>query len=158
MRRIFSTLVALYFLFAAVVAIAQPMDVRAEEDESDFAYSAVHRLYFVKTTGTIKVGWCIHDTWTCEDSEIRGWEYSREKFYIIEDKDGNKNNADYEFSIPRAGLWRIEFRYMINGTWHNWTPSTKPNTNTADCGEGRTSPHGWWVYAELGSVTGGGID
>lgn len=159
MRKIFTLLVAMYFILAAVVAVAQPTDVRAQEDDQPLGtYSATHTLHFVKTTGTLKVGWCAIEGWTCEDSEIRGWEYGREQYYVIEDKDGDPHNAYYEFSIPKAGLWRIEFRYKLNGTWHSWTQSTKSNTNVADCGEDGISPHGWWLYVELGTVSGGGID
>jgi len=146
----------LIILLTATFAFANPTDFKLVGAEEVF--KATHELIFITTQNTLTVAWCISETWRCEVVEIRGWEYSRDKYYSLPDLDGDPGNHSMQYKIPKAGLWRIETRYKdLSGNWSSWNNSTHPNNNTAECGPDGVSPDGWWLYVELGKVTGGGI-
>jgi len=145
------------FVAAVIMALGSP-EYLVVDDSTHF--KATHETIFVTTTDTLKMEWCIDDqpTWVPEQVEMRGWEYGRGAYYPIPDIDGVANDAKMSYKIPLAGMWKIESRYFIQGDWSDWYAGTNPNTNEVACGPDGLSPNGWWIYARLGSITGGGIE
>lgn len=158
----------LVVIASVVIAQNEPTDTVLLDDAAEF--SATHRLIFIKTTNEMTQEWCTQDAaWKPDDTESRGWNYDRGKYYDLIDIDGDKTNNSMTYKFPKAGIWRVEHRYFYNGQWSDWIPSTKPNHDVVDCevppenqkqlcGTPSVEPYGWWAYVRLGSVTGGIIE
>ena len=149
----------LFYILVTAIVVALSGPKALVVDDSSF-FRATHETIFVTTTDTMKMEWCIDDnpTWKPDAVEMRGWEYGRGEYYSIPDIDGIANDAKMSYKIPLAGMWKIESRYYWQNDWSDWYSGTDPNNNVVACGSDGISPNGWWVYARLGSITGGGID
>lgn len=136
-------------LLAAVAVLLLSTPVFSQENfaiayESKPTINFPHNMYVVTTAGKLTVIWTgSSPPWALQAC----YPLLNNKCYeITEDLDGDPNNREWQFQLPRTGHAFIQLKHANNDEWVDGK-----DTKIQD------EPIGWYLFVQPAPVTGGGI-